>query len=485
MITVNPEGSWLLQQAENIRDRIAVISAESRLSYGELYEASISVAGALTDFGIMQNDHVAVISNNSLDYVIVLHALWLKGCTPVTINPQLKEGGLAELLDHSEARFVIMPEGSYTGFDGVECISIKDLMKHSNNAGQKIESSNEAVLIYTSGTSGGPKGVPVKLTSLYNSAVAIDAINDYNINDKFLLSLPLYHIGGFSIFVRSLLAGAALIIPEELNLSNISSILASAKPTIVSLVPTMLKTLVDNDAVLPDSIRIIYVGGGPADESMIEKAIDLKYPIAKVYGSTEACAMITYAGTEILKDSPGSSGRVFGKSKIKIVNKDGTEAEPLSSGEIVIESDSLFSEYYRNESETSRKLVNGKYFSGDIGYTDEEGNLFVVSRRDDLIVTGGENVYPPEIVNEINRHPAVVDSAVFGVDDAHWGQMVCAAVIIRYSGSDIAEEIKQFLGKELPSYKIPKQIFIVEDLHHNSMGKVNISELKRSLNLDV
>jgi acyl-CoA synthetase (AMP-forming)/AMP-acid ligase II len=140
--------------------------------------------------------------------------------------------------------------------------------------------------------------------------------------------------------------------------------------------------------------------------------------------------------------------------------------------------------YYRNQIETQRRIINGKYYSGDIGYLDPNGNLFVVSRREDLIVTGGENVVPAEIVSELNKHPEVLDSAVFGVEDAHWGQIVCTAIVTNDKEAGSAEEISRFLKKELPAFKIPKQYYFVNSLPYNELGKVNIAKLKRTLILN-
>ena len=154
------------------------------------------------------------------------------------------------------------------------------------------------------------------------------------------------------------------------------------------------------------------------------------------------------------------------------------------TGEIVIQSDTLFDGYVDNKTETENKLESGRYFSGDFGLLDGENNLFVVSRREDLIITGGENVVPAEIVKELNKHPAVSDSAVFAVDDSHWGQMVCAAVVTRGETADLSAELNKHLKSALPSFKIPKRYFFVESLPYNEMGKVSIKELRGMLNLN-
>lgn len=486
MIQANQEKNWLIQQANKNPDSIAVISASCKLTYKDLYEQSLSITSQLDNYGIRPNDHIAVISKNTLEFILVICASWLKGCLPVVINQRLTGRNIKAILDNSDARLIINGDNSFETDDAIKSISFNELFESSPvNNNPEIKSNREAVLIYTSGTSGEPKGVPITFSSLYKSVSAIDAIDKYSEHDRFLLSLPLCHIGGFSILARSILAGAALVIPDEFNLSNINSKLIEYEPSIVSIVPTMLKVLIDNAAVLPDSIRLIYVGGGPGDPAVIKKAIDMKYPVVKVYGSTETCAMITYADSELLQSYPDSSGKTIGNSKIEILNEDGEALEPEKTGEIVIQSESLLEGYYKNDIETERKIVNGKYYSGDIGYLDASGNLFVESRREDLIVTGGENVYPAEIVSELNKHPAVLDSAVFGIVDDHWGQKICAAIVPGDSEAGSVEQISQFLKKGLPAFKIPKQYFFVDSLPYNELGKVKIAELKRFLNLNV
>ncbi len=485
MIGSNKQGNWLEQQAARNPDNVAMISGTVQLSYIEVYQKALSIAGRLAEHGIRENDHAAIILNNSAEYVLLIYAAWLKGCVPVVINPRLTRQNIKELIKHSNSKLVITDNPNRSFENNVSIVNVYDLTDTGDGEITKDTShTDNSVLIYTSGTSGKPKGVPVKFSSLFNSVSAIDAIDKYSERDSFLLSLPLYHIGGFSIMVRSLLAGSKLIIPQNLNLSNLHSKLMEHKPAIISLVPTMLKALTDEEAQLPESIRLIYVGGGPSDDSVIHKALELKYPIVKVYGSTETCAMTTYADAELLSSSPSSSGKAIGNSKIKILNDNGEELKPGQSGEIVIQSDSLFDGYYGNEYETAGRLINEKYFTGDIGFKDSEGNLFVESRREDLIVTGGENVSPVEIMNTLNRHPVVSESAVFAVQDQHWGQMVCAAIVTRSGRHVSAEELSLFLRKEIPSFKIPKKYYFTDSLPRNEIGKVNIGELKRILNLN-
>lgn len=486
MIRINQGENWLIQQAKRNPDSTAIISANKKLTYKEFYGLALSLVRKFENYNIRPNDHIAVISKNSLEFVLVICASWLRGCIPVVINERLSIGNIQKIVDHSDVQLAIYSDKSFDPEDVIKSVSISELFEssHRNNS-LNINSCGEAALIYTSGTSGDPKGVPITFSNLYESVSAIDAVDNYSVSDRFLLSLPLYHIGGFSILARSILAGAALIIPDELNLANISSKLMEHEPGIVSVVPTMLKVLVESTTVLPDSVRVIYVGGGPVDPAIIIKAISMKYPVVKVYGSTETCAMITYADCKALQNNPDSSGRTIGNTKIEILNEDRKILDPGKTGEIVIRSDSLFEGYYKNNIETERKIINGKYFSGDIGYLDVHGNLFIESRREDLIVTGGENVFPAEIVCELNKHPAVLESAVFGIMDDHWGQIICAAIVSNDKKSSSAKRISQFLKMELPAFKIPKQYYFVNSLPYNDLGKVNFTELKRSLNLNV
>jgi O-succinylbenzoic acid--CoA ligase len=485
MINIIQDENWLAQQAKTNPDLTAIISPNANLTYKELYDRSLSIALQFDNFGLQPQDHVALISKNNLESVLVICAAWLRGCIPVVINGKLTSRNIKHLISHADARLVIYHDNSFDPEDGIKTVRINELFKSSSrNTSLNGDTSRESALIYTSGTSGAPKGVPITFSSLYKSISAIDAIDNYSKSDRFLLSLPLFHIGGFSILVRSILAGAALVIPNVLNLSNISSKLAEYKPSIVSVVPTMLKVLVENETVIPESLRIMYVGGGRSEPAIIKKAIDMKYPVVKVYGSTETCAMITHADSKILQSYPDSSGKVIGNTNIEIVDEERKNLEPDNSGEIVIQSESLLKGYYRNQIETQRRIIKGKYYSGDMGYLDPHGNLFVVSRREDLIVTGGENVVPTEIVSELNKHPEVLDSAVFGVEDAHWGQIVCTAIVTNDNEAGSAEEISRFLKKELPSFKIPKQYYFVDSLPYNDSGKVNVAELKRTLILN-
>lgn len=320
--------------------------------------------------------------------------------------------------------------------------------------------------MYTSGSSGKPKAVVHTFRTLFESAMLTDSFAHLNRQDVLLASLPLYHVGGFMMFVRALLSGAAVVFPESLQFDDICSSIINFDPSIISIVPATLLNFNEKSFQLNGKLRHAFIGGGPASDELILDGIKRGWPLVKVYGSTETCSMVTALLPNEMKIKPGSAGKPLSNVECKIENE-----------ELLVKSPTLFTGYYKNEIETKKKLTAGFYRTGDFVHIDKEGYIYIESRREDLIISGGENVSVKEVESAIKLNELIEDVCVFPFEDIRWGQMVCAAIVLKEYNSITGERIKEYLNGLISSYKIPKIIVIIENIPRNEMGKIKRGEL--------
>jgi O-succinylbenzoic acid--CoA ligase len=239
------------------------------------------------------------------------------------------------------------------------------------------------------------------------------------------------------------------------------------------------------EKVYPDkNLKYIFLGGGPSEDQLTLDAIEQGWPIVKVYGSTETCSMVTALLLNEVKQKPDSVGKALGTNKIKIKIMSKNDSDDFCGsgevGEIVVSAQALFIKYYNDQLATDSVLKNGWYHAGDYGWIDQDGYLYVSSRRVDLIITGGENVSAIEVESAIRTNSFIDDVFVFAMNDETWGQIVCAAIVSKKLSET---EIRNFLKEKIAGYKIPKRFFFVENIPKNEMGKVKRSELLNQLNL--
>jgi O-succinylbenzoic acid--CoA ligase len=262
--------------------------------------------------------------------------------------------------------------------------------------------------------------------------------------------------------------GTAIIIPESLSYLHIREAIKKGKPTLASLVSNQLKNFADDSFSPNRELRMVLLGGGFSDSNLVLKAISSGWNIAKVYGSTETSSFVSFMNTEEVKKNPGASGKALPPNEIIIA----------ADGEIAVKSLSVMIGYFNNAEETSVRLKNGYYHTGDTGLIDHEGYLIVESKRDNLIVSGGENINPFEIEEAILTHHETADACVVGIKDERWGEIVSAAVILN-RGSELSEEdLKKYLKERLAGFKVPKKIIFVTHLLKSGIGKVRRDKVR-------
>jgi o-succinylbenzoate---CoA ligase len=353
----------------------AVISSDKIITYEELEIQSSALALKLSE-NISGNEYVGIYLDNSPDYITAIVALWKLGAVPVPLNLLAAEDELLKVVSITSLKTIITDKirsQQIKHLGSVDIIPIDlqkiDFEKPSQRfIISEFNENDEAVVIFTSGSSGGPKGVVHTFHSLLGSIVNGNEIFKHKPSDRWLASLPFYHIGGFQIICRALYYKAAVIIPQSLQTEEITEAINEFKPTHASFVSAQLKRLLDNQTKPNNEMRCSLIGGGFIDKKlMLDAKISGWHPV-KVYGSSETASFVCALSENDIEEKGDSTGKPIGNNQIKIVDEKGIECPFQTEGEIVIKSDSLFKNYLNNESETKNKLKQDSYFTGDLGY---------------------------------------------------------------------------------------------------------------------
>jgi len=465
--------NWLQSRAQISPHHPAIIQAGDIVTYQQLYTRSMDYAARLP---VQPGARVALLMSNSVDYVALIHALMMCGAVIVPINTRLT---------HAEVQFqVIQTRCTMLIYDDtpppvdIPCYTVHDLqtLPADNHAllPRPLDMDAPFAIVHTSGTSGKPKGAILTYSNVFYSAIASAFHIGHLPDDVWLCVLPLYHVGGLSILIRACLYGITVNLHPRFDLHAVAQCLQQERVTLVSLVPTMLYRLLDFTPWNP-ALRLVLLGGAAASSELITQCHALNIPIATTYGLTEAASQVATSSPASTK--PNAVGKPLMFTQIRVIDSDGRDQPPGEYGEIIIKSPTVMLAYDNQPQATAQKLRDGWLFTGDIGYFDADGDLFIVQRRSDLIVSGGENVYPAEVEAVLKAHPAVQDAAVVGVDDAEWGQRVAAAIVLRQPLTQA--ELIAYARQHLAGYKIPRLIHFVEALPQTASGKIHRAAVKQ------
>jgi O-succinylbenzoic acid--CoA ligase len=457
----------------------AVIMGSTKYNFEDLTKHVLSSASVLSEKGIAKNDLVGIYGSNSPNYLIFILALWQIGAIPVPLNTRLSKSEIQDQINITACKYILIDKENNFKSDNssikeIEFPSIKKNGKQFNQR-RDINLDETAVIIFTSGSGKSPKGVRLSFNSLYQSGFNSNKLLRYSHSDRWLLSLPLYHVGGFSIIIRSILWGIPIIFPHSFSSDDIALELINSQPTFISLITAQLKILIDKKIPPNPELKNCLLGGGFSDQELVKKAIDLGWPINIVYGSTETASFVTALLTEEFNVKRNSVGRAVPPANIFIFDEYRNELKPYEVGEIAIQSTSLLEDYINKPIADLKDRI---YFTGDIGYLDEEGYLFMVGRKDYLISTGGENVNPAEVESVLLQHPGISEAIVFPIRDSKWGEIVAAAIVQKDKTSNLTfENVREFLEGKVSIFKIPKKIFIEKEFPKTELGKVERDKL--------
>ncbi len=476
------EVSWLLQRARREPHALALRCEGRDFSFGELAERCEATALRLRTLGIEPGERVAWLGAGSLRFAEVLHAVQRLGATLVPLNVRLAAAEVRELLDDCRPRLLIfdaassrlVSDASSGSVPATEVESLQGLPARGELPRPRIDPASIHTIVYTSGTTGKPKGAMLTHANHLASATASRANLGALPGDRWLAALPVHHVGGLSILLRSVIDGSAVVLHGAFDADRVDRSLREDGITLGSMVTTMLKRLIDRAAgrPYPSSLRAMLVGGGPVPPSLLEQALSLGLPALATYGLTETASQV--ATWPVSMSSPGraGAGRAIGETRLRIAEPNGQ-----GHGEILVSGPTVMAGYFRRPAENERALRAGWLHTGDIGHLDGSGCLHVHDRRSDLIISGGENVYPAEVEAVLLSHPYVSEAAVYPLADREWGQRVSAAVVLRAGRRLGDDELRDWCATRLARFKLPRTIRFVTSLPRTSSGKVKRRDL--------
>ncbi|WP_172371824.1 o-succinylbenzoate--CoA ligase [Sporosarcina jiandibaonis] len=472
--------NWLKQRVYLTPHKIALTYHGESWTFKQVEEKSMTLARKLKANGLTNGDRIALLGPSNDEMVFIIHACMLLGLEIVMLNSRLTKKEIEWQVDDSAASVVLIA-------DEFEKLLGESTSKLSFS---EIQASDECMfeveelwdpertitIMYTSGTTGFPKGV--RQTANNHTSSALSSVLNLGLeeNDVWLCSMPLFHISGFSILVRSVLYGMEVKLYDKFDAQKVYEDIRQGSVTRISVVSVTLDKILrefeKHGTVAHASFKTMLAGGGPVPIDYLERAQTCDIPVLQTYGMTETSSQTATLSSQDAIRKIGSAGKPLFFNQIKI-----NEARsPRENGEVYIRGPHVTPGYIGHVSDQN-PLIDGWLPTGDIGYFDEEGYLYIVDRRSDLIISGGENIYPAEIENVLASHPFISEAGVCGKDDDEWGSVPIAFVVVTENVSD--EELRVFCRERLASYKVPKAFCFVEELPRNASNKLLRRELKK------
>lgn len=489
---------WLAHRAAVMPDRIALVAGERDVrrswSFAALDADVTLLARRLAALGVAPGARVASLASGA-DAAMLVHAMPRLGATLVPLNTRLGDAELEWQIGDCGAELLVTDARSVERGARLHarapwlCVVCAGDTDHATIASiDSVEPTHAALrlhhpadhvlaIIYTSGTTGRPKGAMLTVGNFWWSAVG-SALNLGTLaHDRWLAVLPLFHVGGMSIVTRAAIYGITAIVHDAFDAEAVNRAIDEEGVTMVSLVAVTLQRTLDarGDRPFPASLRSVLLGGGPAPRPLLERCAARGVPVVQTYGLTETTSQIATLAPEDALRRLGSAGKPLYPNELRIAPGDTGDR----SGEILVRGPVVMAGYVNQPEATARALADGWLHTGDVGRLDDDGYLYVLDRRDDLVVTGGENVYPAEVEAVLLAHPVVVEAGVIGASDPEWGQRVVAVVRLRDSAAVEPDALRHFCRERIASYKVPREIRVtVEPLPRTASGKLQRAVLR-------
>ena len=471
-------------------DRLAVWDGEKRFTFEELGRRVDALVGALKAKGVKRGDRVGILDVNSYRYAEAYYACAQGGFILLPLNSRLAPPELKYVLNDSGAKALIVTEPFFGAVEGQQVeVLVKDYdaFLRTGTPDARVEDvglDDICQIYYTSGTTGEPKGVCLTYRNMIASA--FDSIIGLTLGpaDIWLHAAPMFHlVDAWSIWSMPLLGATQVMLhftPEKMM-----EVVQRTKPTGAGVPPTLINMMANHPKVKDydlSSLRFIMYGGSPTPLGILQKAVKaLPTKYIHGFGITETSGITTLAeptdfhveGTPEQLALTNNAGRPVPHIVLAIADDEGRHLPKGKVGEVVVSGPRVMREYWQKPKHTAEALKNGWYHTGDMGYLDEQSRLFIVDRKKDMIISGGENVYSVEVENVISQHPAVLEVAAIGVPDAQWGEAVKAICVLREGASATADEIIGFCRGKIAGYKVPKTVdFSKEQLPKTGPGKI-------------
>jgi acyl-CoA synthetase (AMP-forming)/AMP-acid ligase II len=481
-------------------DEVAIIDELGTLTFREVHERTNALAHALSDDGVNEGDNVGIMIRNHRGFVEALVACSKLGCHALFLNTAFSGPQLTDVCDREKPKALLFDEEfaevlsdaahrrkRYIAWHDPEVDtkdpSLESLIERGDRSDVVAPAEPGKAIILTSGTTGTPKGASRSQPKSLDPAAALLSRIPLRAREKTMIAAPLFHAWGFAQFMLGMGLSSTVVLKRKFDPEATLSLTAQHECTALVVVPVMLQRILElDDDVLQrydlSKVRCVPVSGSALPGPVSERWMDLfGENLFNLYGSTEV-AWATIATPEDLRAAPGTAGRIPRGTVVKIYDDDGNPVEePGKSGRVFVGNEMQFEGYTGGG---NKDVIDGLMSSGDVGHFDEAGRLFIDGRDDDMIVSGGENVFPGEVEDLLSGHEKIAEAAVFGVDDEKFGQRLKAVVVTKKGKKMTEDEVKKFIKSNLAGYKVPRDVEFIAELPRTSTGKV----LKRELQDD-
>lgn len=507
-------GDLLVRNANKFPEKKAVVFEDVALTYRELNERVNRLANAMMDLGLRKGDRVGVLVHNCHQFIEVYFACAKTGSMFCPYNSHLREWELKDVIDYSSPRILVLDRDYASQIAGLRADlgSVETyicLQKPDENFTKdyevlisegKVEEPGVTVLeedvqsiIFTAGTTGKPKGAMRTHRHLVSDAYSSVIELKVGYDESVLIVFPMYHVACEDNIVRHTFMPNTIYVKRDggFNPEEILAYVSKEQISRCHFVPTMIHSLIQApnvDRYDLGSLRLILYAGSSMPVELLKRAIEV-FPcgFAQLYGQTESGPFTTCLkpedhvldGSERGNNRLASSGRPAINYEIRIVDDNDNDVPPGEVGEIIARSEAMMIGYWNMPEETEKKLKNGWLHTGDLGRFDEDGYVYIVERKNDLIISGGVNIYPREVEEVLYRHPAVSEVSVIGVPDEHWGEIVHAFVVLKNGAGATEADLISFCGQHLAAFKKPKAVSFWDELPKSPQGKILKKEIRK------
>ncbi len=502
---------WIERHADFSPNQMALYFEGQSLTYAELAEAVDATARMLAwELGIGRGDRVALMSYNRPEYIMTLFACARLGAMLVPLNWRLAIPELVYILEHAAVQALLveqgfhdliqptrraLPECRVVGVDfvpetGLE-FSVLTRTTKGDSPRPQVDLEVPLLIVYTSGTTGHPKGAMLTQHALQWNAIHSMHLHDMTSRDHILTPLPLFHVGGLNNQTTPAFhCGATVTLQRRFDPDETLRAIASERhrPTLTCLVPATMQACMQSalwGRIDFTDLRIVLTGSTTVPQPLVEAFRAHGTCVLEMYGATETSPIAIYQRPDSDLNKRGSTGLPGLHCQARVVDADGNELSDGEAGEILLKGPNIMTAYWGDEAATAEALKEGWYHSGDIGYRDADGYYYITDRKKNMIISGGENVYPAEVERVLYEHPGVQDVAVIGMADAQWGEVPVAVVIAKGDAQLTSEGLHAFVAGQLARYKVPRQYWFVDDLPRNAMGKIQHFKVRSLLERDM